>query len=677
MSKGSEFWGLCLGAGAAEREMEHCVMKKQIIAAVLAALCLLTGGVAIALAADGEPAEPSAEELATGVESAEPEEPPVTLADIRAGARITDIDANTPAFDAAAYLMYRGAIYGQGGGRFAPHTAVTRAEAVTALFRLSGEEAPAPTSTITISPSSNPREMLVTIGDVEEIRAAEEERMGEFVTFSDVPKDSWYAEAVTWAHAAGIVTGSVEGSFHPRDPITRAHLAVMLQRYAGHMGLPSEGSGDLSAYTDAGAVYHYAEEPLRYVIGSGLYRTVVADTIHPGLPVSRVQMAQILTGLCAGEDPLAAEIFDRQPSRTVPHAARDSHDAIQEAVEAAAKKYGAIGVQVAVVENGEVSDTFACGWATRNSDPMTADHKMRVASLSKVAVGLAAMALSEEGKVNLDESIGKYWGFEVKNPQYPDKPVSLRTLLTHTSSIFNAGDSESRSYESVKSRLRGSGFSGGVPGSIGYWNYNNYAYGVLGMTLELASGEYVDEILNRRLFDTMGIDGAFAAGTIRDKTRMATLYYNGGAVSRTADTQRRMGRWAFPGATGTYFAGGLTISARDIGKLVGLMASDGRYEGVQLLKAETVAVMESYDPTPVPGGSYQAQPMRRWPELYGRQDVYFHTGSAYGVFNCMSYDPNTGDGVVVLTVGASGARDEYGIYSICSEINQVIYEKIA
>ena len=47
MSKGSEFWGLCLGAGAAEREMEHCVMKKQIIAAVLAALCLLTGGVAI------------------------------------------------------------------------------------------------------------------------------------------------------------------------------------------------------------------------------------------------------------------------------------------------------------------------------------------------------------------------------------------------------------------------------------------------------------------------------------------------------------------------------------------------------------------------------------------------------------------------------------------------------
>ena len=57
--------------------MERCVMKKQIIAAALAAVCLLTGGVAIALAADREPSEPSAEELAAGMEAAEPEEPPV------------------------------------------------------------------------------------------------------------------------------------------------------------------------------------------------------------------------------------------------------------------------------------------------------------------------------------------------------------------------------------------------------------------------------------------------------------------------------------------------------------------------------------------------------------------------------------------------------------------------
>ena len=60
-----------------------------------------------------------------------------------------------------------------------------------------------------------------------------------------------------------------------------------------------------------------------------------------------------------------------------------------------------------------------------------------------------------------------------------------------------------------------------------------------------------------------------------------------------------------------------------------------------------------------------------------RPGVYYHTGSAYGVFNCASYDPATGDGVVVLTVGASGAKDEHGIYKVCAEISNEIYGKIA
>ena len=43
----------------------------------------------------------------------------------------------------------------------------------------------------------------------------------------------------------------------------------------------------------------------------------------------------------------------------------------------------------------------------------------------------------------------------------------------------------------------------------------------------------------------------------------------------------------------------------------------------------------------------------------------------------MSYDPETGDGVVVLTSGASGAKDSRGIYAVCGEISQYIYDAIA
>ena len=60
-----------------------------------------------------------------------------------------------------------------------------------------------------------------------------------------------------------------------------------------------------------------------------------------------------------------------------------SPDYGQIAIESAAAKYGAEGVQVVVIEDGQVTDAYAVGWATHGSDPMTADHRMRVASISK------------------------------------------------------------------------------------------------------------------------------------------------------------------------------------------------------------------------------------------------------------------------------------------------------
>ena len=72
----------------------------------------------------------------------------------------------------------------------------------------------------------------------------------------------------------------------------------------------------------------------------------------------------------------------------------------------------------------------------------------------------------------------------------------------------------------------------------------------------------------------------------------------------------------------------------------------------------------------------RALPLRLRFDIYGRDRLYYHTGSAYGVYNLLSYDPDTGDGVVVLTVGASGAKDDRNIYAVCSEISQGIYEAI-
>ena len=53
------------------------------------------------------------------------------------------------------------------------------------------------------------------------------------------------------------------------------------------------------------------------------------------------------------------------------------------------------------------------------------------------------MKLTEDGLLDLDEDIGNYLGFRVRNPKYPDVPITTRMLLMHTSSITNGLDNES------------------------------------------------------------------------------------------------------------------------------------------------------------------------------------------------------------------------------------------
>jgi CubicO group peptidase (beta-lactamase class C family) len=91
---------------------------------------------------------------------------------------------------------------------------------------------------------------------------------------------------------------------------------------------------------------------------------------------------------------------------------------------------------------------------------------------------------------------------------------------------------------------------------------------------------------------------------------LATIYRASGAVGRSVSTSKTLHSPEKPGANGTYFAGGLTTSSYDVAKLIAMLAGDGMYEGVQLMDPESIAIMETYIETPVPGGSYQAHPMR-------------------------------------------------------------------
>ena len=634
---------------------------KYLLCCLFAAL-LLPAAVVVTTTSEPVEAAPAPEEeqpapggegtvLVTGPDGAQyeivevpAEEEPLTAEDLLSFS-FQDIPEGDPSAGCASYVAARKVLQGAGGGRFLPDQSVTRGALMVVIHRLAGE----PYCPLAVG-------------------------------FPDLGPEDWQFVAVSWALYARIAAGNEDGGFAPNAPVTRAQLAVFLYRYAAYMGVSLHCSGELGdSYLDAAAVPDYARKALSWALENGLYASLVSDTIYPGLPVSRIQLAQVLVALAAREeDPLAASLVEQLPSPVPQSASRVNHDAIQDAVDAAARKYGAVGVQVAVVEDGAVTGVFNYGWAHKGNTVMEADHKIRCASISKVFVGMTAMLLREDGLLDLDGDISPYWGVTARNPRYPEIPITFRSLMSHTSSIRVFGDGVSRSYSAVRSKLGSSaGYSGSMPGAITSWNYNNYAFGVLGMTLELAADRYLDDILDEKLFSAMEIDAAFVGSGIDGTDRIATLYYHGGSVGRSVPSMLAQTHPDFPGGTGKYFAGNLIISARDLAKLASLLANDGCFEGARLLDAESVALMESRYDRRLGDGTYQALPLRSQDGIYGRDTLYYHTGSAYGVYNFFSYDPAARDGVVVLTTGASAVKDSRGIYAVCGEISQYIYDKIA
>ncbi len=352
------------------------------------------------------------------------------------------------------------------------------------------------------------------------------------------------------------------------------------------------------------------------------------------------------------------------------------HDEIQQQINIIGEINGATGVQVAVIENGRFSDTFTYGWATVNKEEMTSEHKIRVASITKVLIGVAAMLLYEDGIIDIDESIGKIWNTDITNPYYPSDPVTVRNMLNHTSSIVSYGDDYSMRYSNVLNRFDDC-FNNTRPGAFESWWYNNYVFRVLGMTLELAAQKKLDDILKEELYSVLDIDAAFAAGDLFNTEKIVTLYDEDGKIERSAAALKTFHVSDGIGEDGSYYAGGFTVSAADLAKIVSMLVCNGEYNGKQILKPESVEIMESCFSKPLEDGSYQGTPLLYMPDIYGREGIYFHTGSAYGSFNCISYDPVTGDGVVVLTTGAVDLAKTADIRYICDDINYYIYNIIA
>jgi len=96
------------------------------------------------------------------------------------------------------------------------------------------------------------------------------------------------------------------------------------------------------------------------------------------------------------------------------------------------------GFSVAIVNDKEVLYAKGFGMADMKKGTAFSPESINwVASISKTFVALSILKLVEQGKLNLDQPINQILPYSIVNPQFPNIPITVRHLVTHTSSIID------------------------------------------------------------------------------------------------------------------------------------------------------------------------------------------------------------------------------------------------
>ncbi|MFK7925600.1 MAG: serine hydrolase domain-containing protein [Bacteroidia bacterium] len=111
-------------------------------------------------------------------------------------------------------------------------------------------------------------------------------------------------------------------------------------------------------------------------------------------------------------------------------------DSLTQALQTLQENSGLPGFAVAILDAEEIKYTQGFGYADlREKVAYTPQTVQNIASISKTVIGVNLMKAVEMGKLQLDDPINKYLPFEVNNPWFPETPITIRHLATHTSSI--------------------------------------------------------------------------------------------------------------------------------------------------------------------------------------------------------------------------------------------------
>jgi len=400
--------------------------------------------------------------------------------------------------------------------------------------------------------------------------------------------------------------------------------------------------------TGAAGIRHYSEAAVAHMVRS------TPGSTRPLLPLHFPAMTnRILVALIAGLVLTASTARAEAP----PEPGFDSSKlaAVPEAMKSAIKSNEIAGAVTLVATKDKIVQLEAVGQAdVANHVAMKPDALFWIASMTKPVTAVSILMLQEEGKLSIDDPVGKYIA-ELAHQKGPDgKPakVTLKNLLTHTSGmLLEAPAAELKDCKTLadlipiyaKAPLR---FEPGTK-----WEYCQSGINTLGRIVEVVSGESLPDFCQKRIFGPLGLKDTTWYPTEEQAARLARTYKleNGDLVESPIGFMHGKPVTAhdrYPAANG-----GLFSTASDYGRFARMLLNEGSLDGHQYLKPETVRTMRTIQT--------------------GELKTGFTPGDGWGLGVCVVREPQ---GVTaMLSPGTLGHGGAYGTQAWIDPAKGIVY----
>ncbi len=344
--------------------------------------------------------------------------------------------------------------------------------------------------------------------------------------------------------------------------------------------------------------------------------------------------------------------------------------------DALVKELNIVGLAVVAVKDNQIVYKHNFGYQDREQNIALNDQSIfRIASISKSFSAVTIMQLLEQKKLSLDDDFSKLVGFQVRNPRYPDKVITLRMVMSHTSSINDSqGYSKLDFINPTKNPDWAKCYSDYGPGEK--FLYCNLNYNMVGTVIERITGERFDMRIRNHILKPLGLYGGYCVDSL-DARRFSMLYEYDSATAAFrpspdayAPRREQIAQYQMGYSTPVFSpTGGMKIGAEDLCKYMMMHMNDGEYKNVRIMSRKSAQLMRKQ----IADEEGYGLAIRETSDLIPGEVLKGHTGSAYGLYSAMFFDPKKKFGFIVITNGCA-PQSEIDIRVVLRKSIGILYE---